>query len=170
MSIYNIHGETLYTAFDYSGNAVNNGYDINGVQIYPDVLTDYEMFYPYDAASTYEVANGWDLTLTAEQFLSLKYDEYVSTPPDGITVTKKSIGKDSTNTYDIYEYDFKPVNPKRKILLMSGEHAYEITAQFGLAHLIYHIYRIGDNPAFAYIRNCVEVKVIPIFNPIDSNL
>lgn len=171
MAVYDINGSDVQTIYDLSGISANAGYNIDGEQIFPDddVLVSFDMFYPNDASGEYEVSNFNTFNMTTDQFLSLKYDGYVSNPPDGITVTKKSIGKDSTGQYDIWEYDFKPANPKRKILLASGEHAYEITAQFGLAHLIDHIYRIKDNSAFAYIRKNVDVKVVPIFNPWGCN-
>jgi len=171
MSVYDKSGVLLNAIYGISGSSLNAGYAIDGEQIFPDdsILTSFDMFYPNDASGAYQVAQGKNLTLTADQFLALRYDDYVSNPPVDITVTKTSLGKDSTNTYDIWEYSFKPTNPKRKILLMSGEHAYETTASFGLAHLIYHIYRVQDNRAFAYIRKNVEVKVVPIFNPWGFN-
>lgn len=167
MAVYNKSGNALQTAYSFSGSVLSAGYDIDGEQIYPDgsVLTSFEMFYPDDATSDYQVTDGKNLSLTPDQFLALKYDGYLTNPPQGIAVTKTSIGKDSTNTYDIWEYTFKPNNPKRKILLASGEHAYETTATFGLALFLNHVYVIDDNPAFAYIRNNVEIRVVPIFNP-----
>lgn len=173
MAVYDLDGNQLYTIYDADGNDLDYGYDADGNIVFQkhseDVLTSYEMFYPNDAESTYEVSHGQYLQMTADQFLALKYDDYVTNPPQGITVTKTSLGKDSTGQYDIWEYDFKPVDAKRKIMLMSGEHAYETTASFGLAHLIKHIYRSGDNDAFAYIRKYVEIKVVPIFNPWGFN-
>lgn len=167
MAIYNVSGAVIQTGYDIYGDETVAAYNINGEQIYPDgsILTSFDMFYPNDATSDYQVTEGENLSLTPDQFLSLKYDGYVTNPPEGITVTKTSIGKDSTNTYDIWEYTFKPANPKRKILLASGEHAYETTAVFGLALFLNHVYVVDDNAAFAYIRNNVEVKVVPIFNP-----
>lgn len=171
MSIYNKNGDAVQLPYDINGNELISAYDADGNQIFPDddILTSFEMFYPNDATSEYQINDGWDMTMTADQFLALMYDDYVTNPPTGVTVAKTSIGKDSTNTYNIYEYDFKPANPKRKILLASGEHAYETTAQFGLAHFINHVYRVDDNDAFAYIRKNVEVKIVPIFNPWGCN-
>lgn len=170
MAVFDINGLSAQTIYDIHGDEPSIGYDIGGNVVYPnDVLTSFEMFYPNDATSQYETSDFMNFSMTSDEFLALKYDGYVSNPPQGVAVTKKSIGKDSTDTYDIWEYTFKPLNPKRKILLASGEHAYEITAQFGLAHLIEHIYTKQDNPAFAYIRNYVEVKIVPIFNPWGCN-
>lgn len=165
MAVYKKNGTEATNVYNREGVAVNRAYDIHGNVVFPDILTSYEMFYPDDADGSYEVDQGWNTTLTADEFLALKYDGYVSNPPTGITVTKASLGKDSTNTYDIYEYTFTPQHPIRKILLISGEHAYETTASFGLAHLIHHIYADADNPTFAYIRKNVQIKVIPIMNP-----
>ena len=167
MAIYDLDGNELSAAYDLNDDLLDAVYDLNGNQIFPegDVLTSFQMFYPNDASDDYQVNDGANLSLTPDQFLALKYDGYLSSQPEGITVTKTSIGKDSTNTYDIWEYTFTPANPKRKILLASGEHAYETTATFGLALFLYHLYVVDDNDAFAYIRNNVEIKVVPIFNP-----
>lgn len=175
MPVYNKDGLTLQNVYDKEGVEIPAAYNASGTQIFPDdpiddsILTSFEMFYPNDASGEYEVADFNTFNMTTDQFLALKYDDYLTNPPNGITVTKTSIGKDSTGQYDIWEYAFTPQNPSRKILLASGEHAYEITAQFGLAHFIDHVYRIKDNDAFAYIRQNVDVRVVPIFNPWGCN-
>ena len=170
MPIYNINGENLQSAYNVNGSPIVNSYDVNGIQIYPsgDVLTSFDIFYPDDATSDYEYNYSTSCTLTSEQFLALEYDGFVSNPPSGITVTKKSLGKDA-GLYDIYEYDFCPQNPIRKILIVTGVHATELASQFGISLLLKHIYRIDDNTAFAYIRNNVRIKVVPVFNPYGYN-
>lgn len=160
-SIYNISGEELDYGYDKDGNVIFE-------KAYPR-LKSYKVFYPDDAPSEYEAANYYDFDMDTNEFLGLFYDGYLTNPPEGVTVTKTSLGKDSTNQFDIWEYDFNPTNARRTVLLISGEHAYEITAQFGLAHLIHHIYDEGDNDAFGYIKNYVRLKVIPIMNPWGAN-
>ena len=169
MAVYDINGTQLSSVFDIDGNELNVAYDIDGNIVFQKdnrpKLKSYRYFYPDDATDTYAISDYRNFSMSADTFLSLMYDDYVANPPEGITVTKRSLGKDSTGQYDIWEYDFNPTNACRAIKLMSGEHVSEITAQFGLAHLIKHIYRVKDNDAFAYIRNYVRVRVVPIFNP-----
>ena len=170
--VYDISAKTLDEIFDIPSRSLSIGYGIGGNIIFQkrdDVLLSYDVFYPDDAESTYETTSFTNVTISADEFLSEFYDGYVQNPPTGITVTKTSLGKDSTGTYDIYEYDFNPITAKRKIMLVSGEHAYESTAQFGLAHLIKHIYTDLGNSAFEYIRKYVRVKVVPIMNPWGVN-
>ena len=105
MPVYDLNGNQLFSIYDKDGNDLDYGYDKDGNIVFQkhseDVLTSYEMFYPNDASGDYEVANGWDTNLTATEFLALKYDDYVTNPPQGITVTKTSLGKDSTGKYNI---------------------------------------------------------------------
>ncbi len=174
MAVYDLNGNQLFTVYDVDGNDLNVAYDVDGNIVFQKGETEkhkllsYENFYPNDATNDYETSYN-TFRMYTDEFLALMYDDYVTNPPEGVRVTKKSIGKDSTGQYDIWEYDFRPVNAERMIKLVSGEHAYEVTAQFGLAHLIKHIYRIQDNDAFEYIRKYVRIKVVPIFNPWGVN-
>lgn len=174
MAVYDLDGNQLYTIYDADGNDLDYGYDADGNIVFQKggqkhKLTSYKYFYPNDATGEYAVDDYKTFNMNADTFLALMYDDYVTNPPQGVTVTKRSLGKDSTGQYDIWEYDFNPTNAERAIKLISGEHAYEITAQFGMAHLIKHIYRTQDNDAFEYIRKYVRVRVVPIFNPWGAN-
>ena len=168
--VYNKSGNQLLNIYNKSGNDLDYGYDKSGNIIFQKdnraKLMSYTMFYPDDAPTQYEVLGQYDyFSMTANEFLALYYDDYVTNPPEGITVTKTSLGKDSSNQFDIWQYDFCPTNAQRKILLISGEHGYETTSQFGLAHFLKHVYRIKDKEEFEYIRKYVRIKVIPILNP-----
>lgn len=170
--VYDKNGNQLSTLSSYSSDDLDYGYDKNGNVIFEKTyprLKSYKVFYPDDAPSEYEVAHDYEFDMNTDEFLELFYDDYLTNPPTGISVTKTSLGKDSTGQYDIWEYDFNPSNARRKVLLISGEHAGEIEAQFGLAHLIHHIYDVDDNDAFEYIRKYVRLKVIPIMNPWGVN-
>lgn len=166
MSVYNT-SEKVDTLYDDSGIVLDNAYDIAGAIIHDpyECITSYEAFYPNDADGQYETLDYRNIPFTSDEFLAEYYDDYVTNPPAGITVTKRSLGKDSSGTYDIYEYTFTPTHPKRKVMIMGGEHASEVTAQFGVALLIKHIYSDANNHAFEYIRKSVELKIIPVMNP-----
>lgn len=171
MAVYNIQNVLLNQLFNANGVELNTAYSTNNEIVFsksePEpVLTAYEIYYPNDATNDYSYSNYSTFNLSPDVFRAMYYDPFVTTPPSGITVTKTSIGKDQSNTYDVYEYDFCPQNYKRTILLTSGLHAYEISAQFGLAYFIKSIY---DNPnrdeGLNYLYNYVRIKVIPILNP-----
>lgn len=173
--VYDKNGNQLSNIYSASGVDLDKGYDNIGNIIFEKTnkarLKGYKIFYPNDAPTQYEiVGNGVDyFDMSADAFLALYYDDYLINPPTGVTVSKRSLGKDTSNQFDIWEYDFNPVTAQRTILLISGEHARETTAQFGLAHLIQHIYKVQDNDAFEYIRKYVRIKVIPIMNPWGVN-
>lgn len=173
--VYDKNGNQLSNIYDANATDLDKGYDKAGNVIFEKTnkarLKSYKMFYPDDAPTQYEiVGRQYDyFNMSADTFLGLYYDDYLANPPQGVTVSKRSLGKDTSNQFDIWEYDFNPATAQRTILLISGEHAYETTAQFGLAHLIRHIYRVQDNDAFEYIRKYVRVKVIPIMNPWGVN-
>lgn len=109
-------------------------------------------------------------SLTADEFLSNWYDIYVGLQSDGMIVTKNFIGNDNSGAYNIYEYDFKPKNYNRTILLTSGLHSYEQSAQFGLAYFIKDLMTTPyKHEGFKYIRENVRIKVIPMLNPWGYN-
>jgi len=140
-----------------------------------DTLTEYTVFVPenvsdeWNTGGTGSSTQAKTLDMTTEEFLELFYDGFVSSPPTDIAVTKKSIGKDQSGQYDMWEYTFEPYEYSRTILLSSGMHTYELSASFGLANFIGHLYTDTDNEAFEYIRKNVRIKVIPIVNPWGFN-
>ena len=177
MSVYDLSGNIVNYLYSQSGNALDVAYDVNGNEVYSaGGLIGFDIFEPINAPTNYISANssgsrGDILNVSTSQFLSLAYDDYLTNSPDGVTVTKSSIGKDNSGTYDIYEYDFCPTNWSRLILLSSGMHAYELPASFGLANFINNLYSDDNlsNEAFQYIRENVRIKVIPVVNPWGFN-
>lgn len=129
-------------------------------------FTEYEIWEPQVASDEWKTdASGKKLDMSSDQFLARFYDNFVGTSNYG-TVTKTSLGKDESGTYDLYEYDFKPKNYTRTILLSSGMHTYELSAHFGCAHFINHIMDTSINhEGLKYIRENVRIKIIPIINP-----
>lgn len=107
---------------------------------------------------------GKNLVLSADDFLNTFYDNLLVNNSDYGNVIKTALGKDESQTYTIYEYDFKPKNWNRMILLSSGMHPYELPAPFGLAYFIKYV-MTSNNAAMKYIRENVRIKVIPIINP-----
>ena len=103
------------------------------------------------------------LNITSEQFLQTFYETYIGVHDD-LVCTKKNLGKDQSGTYDIWCYDFIPYNAKKKILLSSGMHPYELPSSFGLARWVKDFMESSD-PVFSYMRENVAISIIPIVNP-----
>lgn len=92
------------------------------------------------------------------------YDKFLQT--GSYSVTKRSLGKDQSDTYDIYEYDFKPANWSKTILLSSGMNGYEVGALFGLAYFMENVVEhYSGNALLTFLHNNVRIKVIPFSNP-----
>lgn len=140
-------------------------YTIEGLSSYvikptnPDTVTDSYKGTSYDDKT---LANCPSLST----FYTTFYDKYINVNLTNYEVTKKSLGKDQSGTYDLYEYDFKPSKWDRMILLTSGMHGYEVSSIFGLAYLLNDIIENYANDALlTYLHNHVRIKVIPVVNP-----
>ena len=144
----------------------NNIKNISSANINVEGFTTYTLFETDEnIPDTWIGTNGGKgLVLSSDDFLNTFYDNLVTTNNDYGTVTKTALGKDESQTYTIYEYDFKPKNWNRMILLSSGMHPYELPASFGLAYFMKYV-MTSNNPAMKYIRENVRIKVIPIINP-----
>ncbi len=130
-------------------------------------FTSYAIYEAPTIADTWAAGtDGRTLNMSSDEFLATFYDGYVGTVSGYGTVTKTSLGLDESGTYHLYEYDFKPTNYTRTILLSSGMHPYELPACFGLAHFIRFIMDTNvTHEGIKYIRENVRIKVIPIVNP-----
>lgn len=124
-------------------------------------------FTPFSTDYSTDSATPRVLNITAAEFLSTFYEPYLGWH-DGLMVSKKIIGRDKTNTYDVWCYDFTPRNAKRKVLLSSGMHTYELPASFGLARWVKEFME-SDAEVFEYLRNNVAFSIVPIINPWGFN-
>ena len=140
--------------------------NISSTNINVEGFTTYALFETDETIpDTWIGANGGkDLVLSSDDFLNTFYDNLVTNNSDYGSVTKTALGKDESQTYTIYEYDFKPKNWNRMVLLSSGMHPYELPAPFGLAYFMKYV-MASNNDAMKYIRENVRIKVIPIINP-----
>ena len=140
--------------------------NISSANINVEGFTEYTLFETDEVIpDTWIGTNaGKDLVLSSDDFLNTFYDNLITNNSDYGTITKTALGKDESQTYTIYEYDFKPNNWNRMILLSSGMHPYELPAPFGLAYFMKYV-MTSNNAAMKYIRENVRIKVIPIINP-----
>lgn len=109
-------------------------------------------------------SNGVPATRDPELFLNSLYEPLRIAEPSYISRTL--VGKDQSNTYNVYRYEFTPRNYSKTIILSAGTHGNEYTASFALARFIIHLVNDWKNyPQLAYIRKNVRLIVCPIINP-----
>lgn len=85
---------------------------------------------------------------------------------DGEYVTKRSIGRDQSDTYDQWCYEFTPPHPEKTMLLTACLHGNEYTGFYWMTQfldlLVNHWH---EHPHFAYLRKTVKLVTVPIVNP-----
>lgn len=168
MSVYDINGNKITTDAEQPYLASSERNELK-------VESDFDMssfdlirtFTAFDTDYATQNATPYVLDIDSDEFLETFYDQYLGVH-DGLLVTKKKLGRDESDTYDIWCYDFIPYHAKKKILLSSGMHTYELPASFGLARWIKD-YMESEDSVFAYMRQNVQISVIPIINPWGFN-
>jgi hypothetical protein len=149
-------------------SAVVNG--INGAAgIVPPPINLIKEFEPFGTDYSTEDDAPKVLDMTSKEFIDTFYEPYLGRS-NGVFCTKKKLGRDQSDTYDIWQYSFEPVNREytTTILLSSGMHTYELPAAFGLARWIQEFMTSNDDD-FEWLRNNVRIIVIPIVNPWGFN-
>lgn len=124
-------------------------------------------YYPKDILGTMNGTNGVPETRTEEtyeQFYAWVLDKLKD--ENSNYITKTLLGKDSSNTFNIYRYDFTPMNYERTILILSNVHGNEYTSFFGLCRFLEDIAnRSEEDYLLNYLRTRVRIVTIPIVNP-----
>lgn len=81
-------------------------------------------------------------------------------------ITRAALGKDQSNTYDLYKYEFTPKSYDKIMLITCCLHGNEYTSFYGLCRFLELL--CADNvtdPNLLYLRNQVKLVVVPISNP-----
>lgn len=167
MNIYDVYGNKLLVQnspflSSSSSNCLKEQSDFD--------MSGFALIYPFtEFATDYATATATPrvLNITQQQFYDTFYEPYLGYHDD-MLVTKRNLGKDQSKTYDVWCYDFIPYNAKKKILLSSGMHTYELPASFGLARWVKE-YMESDAEVFQYMRQNVQISIIPIVNPWGFN-
>lgn len=124
-------------------------------------------YYPKDILGTMNGTNGVPETRTEEtyeQFYAWVLDKLKD--ENSNYITKTLLGKDSSNTFNIYRYDFTPTNYERTILILSNVHGNEYTSFFGLCRFLENIVKCSEEDYLLnYLRTRVRIVTIPIVNP-----
>ena len=81
-------------------------------------------------------------------------------------ITRSNLGKDSSGTYDIWEYAFTPKNYTKTEFIVCGVHGGEVTPVLTLYRFFKHLTEdYTKYPQLGEIRDDVRFIVIPIVNP-----
>ncbi|MBR6744312.1 MAG: DUF2817 domain-containing protein, partial [Clostridia bacterium] len=86
-------------------------------------------------------------------------------------VTETALGT-ASDGQTVYLYDFNPVRPSNqqknvpKIIIIAGQHGGETANIFGLYYFVNHLLNKWNlHPALEYLRNHVELMIVPVLNP-----
>ena len=135
--------------YDIDGNVLEDGGD--GGSVIPS--TSFE-----------ETSKATWADMAYNTFISSVYEPMRSANPSYIT--REVIGRDASDTYDMYLYTFEPDYPEQTIWLQSGMHGREKDGYISLAILLQHI--VNDwrsHEGLAYLRWKCRICVIPVMNP-----
>lgn len=88
-------------------------------------------------------------------------------------VNKELLGKDQSNTYDIYSYVFSPTEYKHTTIWHCVMHGVEEQTTLAMYQLLKNIVDYDDvaknTPVLDYIRRNVRIVLIPVINPYGLN-
>jgi len=80
-------------------------------------------------------------------------------------IKREHIGKDASDTYDMYAYIFAPEDYEQTVFLSGGMHANEEEGYFALAYFMSEIANAdGANAQLKYLRDRVRFIVVPMIN------
>src|SRR5690606_117817 len=81
-------------------------------------------------------------------------------------VTRELLGKSTVENYDVYRYEFKPVNPTKKAVIFGGTHGSERISPIVLQRFFKALCEDWmNNPALMWARHNVHFVVIPLVSP-----
>lgn len=101
---------------------------------------------------------------TYYEFLAHYYDGYLGNT-EGYSVRKRSLGTDSSKSgYELFEYDFKPLNYKKVVMISAGMNACETGAIWGLATFVKAL-MTSEEEGFKFLRDNVRFKILPFICP-----
>lgn len=137
-------------------------------------------FVPEDIIGIYESKNEshtdfqFDPVVSPIQNYYDAFNDVVSRHPDYVIAT--NLGNDSTDSYPVYQYHFKPDIPSvvgrtqsrtlPKITIVCGLHGREKSSIFSLYYLMRDVMdNWKSDPLLEYLRHNVEIVMIPVANP-----
>lgn len=80
-------------------------------------------------------------------------------------ITRSSLGKDASNTYDIWQYTFDPGETEQTLYVQSGVHPYEEDSWIGLGRIMQIIcHDWHRHEGLAYLRWSCKLLIVPVVN------
>lgn len=149
----------------YLKNLVSEYREDNEIE-HSDKIIAPDIYVGVDITSDY-VYNLYDTLLGA----------YPGIAPDDATsntnyyrVTKRNMGKDQSDTYDIYAYEFLPLAYKKTVFFTCLLHGTEIITPIGMFELMKHMVNEDTgSPVLKYMRDNVRIVLLPVANPWGVN-
>lgn len=103
---------------------------------------------------------------------ALKYDDFITQTWESLRatypehITRNTIIKDTSNTFDIYEYVFTPEHYEKTVFLTAGIHGDEYEGFWGLYYFMKNIY--DDSYKYKQLRDLrhnVRFVIVPVLSP-----
>lgn len=141
---------------------VNKNKKIENCVIEANVIKKFNEFYGWKCPTQNAID---DLeTWQSDKYINDLYETLRTANPEYISRT--NIGKDASNTYDMWEYVFEPPCYEQVVYVQSGDHSREKDAVIGLANFLKIICEDWQSSeVLNYLRWKVKFVVIPIMNP-----
>lgn len=143
---------------DDNGNVISAQSKLNQKDTFSQfVLTpDYTTGMPTQTNDSVALYNDFD-TLRTSQPTNPSF-------PDYITKTLASVS--SVGNYDIYRWDFKPLNPKKTIIITGADHGSERVFTYVFKDMFqYFLEKSNDGGIMEWVRNNVHMVVLPLTSP-----
>lgn len=106
--------------------------------------------------------NGTPLNWDPEAHL----DAFINPLVDDEYVTKQVIGRDESDTYNVYKYTFEPENYNKTLLVTACIHGNETTGFFSMTHILDMLVNHWEKyPQLTYLRKNVRLIFVPMVNP-----
>jgi hypothetical protein len=81
-------------------------------------------------------------------------------------ISRTLLGKDQSDTFDMWRYVFEPPSPTKTLLLSCNVHGFERLSQTGTLLFLREVANNWQSdPALAYMRWNVRIVIVPIVNP-----
>ena len=148
----------------YMGATVSIPISITEHTILSDTDTEGSWYKPENVRDFLGNANSFaDYRWTSDEVYKNLYEPLREKYPDYIK--REHIGKDESDTFDMYCYIFEPENYEQTVFLSGGMHANEEEGYLALAHFMGEVANADrSNAQLRFLREKVRFIVIPMIN------
>jgi hypothetical protein len=161
-------GNEVYASISKDGLKAKTTIDIPSIvipQVYEPTDVDSEYSSPIGRNNVKRADWASEQKVTYYSFLAKYYDTYLGNIEGGYSVRKRSLGSDSSKSgYELFEYDFKPLNYRKVVMISAGMNACETGAIWGLATFAKAL-MTSEEEGFKFLRENVRFKILPFICP-----